>query len=233
MALPNPHQQLQKECLELLEASGLEVDHYSRHIIEFFFGAAEQHISLKDIEDHLRKKAHRPNLDQISRTMQILVDYGFAAERQFPDGRPRYEHLHIGEHHDHLYCLRCGTIVEFYSPELERLQDQAAAEHGFHAFTHRLLVRGLCRDCFDSRKDHLLVLSEVQAGGRFKVVRVEEAGKSMGITGGRKLSELGIVRGATGEVLSNFGALIVVQVGGARMVLRQSQTKGVRVELLN
>jgi Fur family ferric uptake transcriptional regulator len=233
MALPNPHQQLQKECLELFEAGGLEIDHYSRHIIDFFFSAAEQHVSLRDIEEHLRHKSHRPDLDRISRTMQILVDYGFAVERQFPDGRPRYEHLHIGEHHDHLYCLRCGTIVEFFSPELEHVQEQAAAAHGFHAFTHRLLVRGLCRDCFESRKDHLLVLSEVQAGGRFRVVRVEEPGRTMGIAGGRRLSELGLVRGAEGEVLSNFGALLVVQLGGARTVLRQSQTKGVRVELLN
>lgn len=58
----------------------------------------------------------------VSSAFNLLVEYGFALEKEFGDCITRYEHLHPGEHHDHFYCLKCGKIIEFYSPVIEELK---------------------------------------------------------------------------------------------------------------
>jgi Fur family ferric uptake transcriptional regulator len=229
------HEGILQECFALLEANEVDLDSSARAIVEFFFGA-DRHVALRDIEDFLRGRGMAVDLEKAQRTMHLLVDYGFASERRFPDGRERYEHLHIGEHHDHLYCLRCGAIIEFTSPELERLQDQLTREHGFHAFSHRLLIRGLCGTCFGGPETREVALAAVQAGGRFRVVRIQEDGGFGWGHGrcGKRLADLGLVAGTEGEVLSNHGlGLMVLQVAGARLALGQGQTRRVVVELLN
>ena len=55
-------------------------------------------------------------------------------------------------HHDHLICERCGRIVEFVNPEVERLQDEIAAAHGFTMNRHRHELYGTCAACRDPRK---------------------------------------------------------------------------------
>ncbi len=228
------HENLLRECTALLEANEVQLDPVSRDILEFFF-SADHHVALRDIEDHVRSRGATLDLEEARRTMQLLVDYGFASERQFPDGRVRYEHLHIGEHHDHLYCLRCGAIIEFSSPQIEQQQLEVARRHGFHSFSHRLLIRGLCERCFGGAGPGEMALAAVQTGGRFRVVRMEQSGgMGWGFGGGKRLADLGIAPGIEGEVLSNHGiGMMVVQVGGARLALGHGQTRRVVVELLN
>lgn len=228
------HTELRDQCLALLRASGVEVDDSSRAVIDFFF-EAEGHVSLHDIENHLRETGLPLDLGRIRHTMQLLGDYGFAIDRQFPRGRVLYEHLHLGEHHDHLYCQRCGKIIEFLSDQIEQAQNQVAAEHGFHSFSHKLVIRGLCESCFEGPRTELVPLAAVQSGGQFRVGKVSRGGRGRMFGGGgmRRLSEHGIMVGAEGEVLSNHGTMVVVQIAGVRLALRQAQTQRILVEILN
>jgi Fur family ferric uptake transcriptional regulator len=52
--------------------------------------------------------------------------------------------LEEGEHHDHLRCLDCGRVVEFFHPEIERLQTEIAEQQGFRLETHSLALHGRC-----------------------------------------------------------------------------------------
>ncbi len=79
------------------------------------------------------------SLATVYRTVKIFADAGILTRHEFKDGRARYEHA-AREHHDHLINLRDGKVVEFRSPEIERLQAEIAARHGFRIIDHRLEI---------------------------------------------------------------------------------------------
>ena len=63
------------------------------------------------------------------------------------NGKTVYEHDYGYPQHDHLYCERCGKLIEFHSEELKALRDSVAAAHRFRVTSHRLIVVGVCEDC--------------------------------------------------------------------------------------
>jgi len=94
-------------------------------------------------------------------------------EVRFGDGRAHYEHNYKHQHHDHMICSDCGKIIEFYSPELEALQDAMAAKYKFELTSHLLRMIGICADCRRKARDQkratekgVTVGSTVSASGR-------------------------------------------------------------------
>jgi Fur family transcriptional regulator, ferric uptake regulator len=55
--------------------------------------------------------------------------------------------LNRGGHHDHLVCVRCGRVVEFFEAAIETRQEAIAREHGFTIEDHSLVIYGVCADC--------------------------------------------------------------------------------------
>lgn len=95
-------------------------------------------------------RALDPSVSQatVYRTLKLLCGAGLAREMHFGEGMARFERrLDAVEHHDHLICERCGKTVDFFSPEIERLQDELAHRHRFAPTRHRLYLYGICRDC--------------------------------------------------------------------------------------
>ena len=72
---------------------------------------------------------------------------GGARERAAFGGEARFEPIWNRDHHDHFVCVSCGEILEFQSPEIERLQSEIAAGIGFRVEGHRHHVFGRCRRC--------------------------------------------------------------------------------------
>ena len=54
-------------------------------------------------------------------------------------------------HHEHLICVECGKIIEFYKEEIEELQDRVCEEYDFTPLNHRLEVFGICSECKGKR----------------------------------------------------------------------------------
>jgi len=124
---------------------------------------------------------------------------GFAQRKQF-EGQPiRYEHRHLGRHHDHLICTKCGRIVEFANDELELLQMRIAAQHGFHMLQHRMEIYGLCDQCLAQRHP-LMPLAMAKAGERV-VVREMMGGRQAR----NRLSDMGLRPGDLIEIVNNDG----------------------------
>ena len=90
---------------------------------------------------HRRAAAIDPgiSLATVYRTVKLLQDKGILARHAFADGRARYETAE-GEHHDHLIDIESGRVIEFHSPEIERLQDEIARRLGFKIVSHRLEI---------------------------------------------------------------------------------------------
>lgn len=118
-----------------------------RDIILDFFLASDRHMSIEELYLKVRAKHSNIGYATVYRTLKLFAEAGIAREIQFGDGQTRYEHVNEGEHHDHLVCTRCGTIVEFENPVIEKLQDEVAASHGFLIVTHKMELYGLCPKC--------------------------------------------------------------------------------------
>jgi Fur family ferric uptake transcriptional regulator len=143
-----------------------------------------------------------------------MADLGFAQKKQFKDQPIRYEHRHLGRHHDHFICTKCGKIVEFADREMELVQARIAASHGFHMLQHRMEIYGLCSGCLAQRKP-LIHLALAKPGER---VLIRE------MTGGKgalsRLSSMGLRLGDQIEIINNTGkGRIILGHGNMRLAI--------------
>ena len=130
-----------------LREQGLPVTQQREAVAEVVF-TSSGHLSVEDIEAALKDTGERIGKATIYRTMEILVRSGLVEERDFGEGFKRYEHL-FGQQpaHAHLICTACSEVVEIQSPDLVRLQEEAADDHGFLPTRHRMEIFGLCSSC--------------------------------------------------------------------------------------
>lgn len=132
--------------LRYMAEHGLKNTRQRALIIDTFFGA-EGHLSVEDVWSKVREQDARVSVATVYRTMKLLADCGLAQARNFGDGQTRYETAAGRDHHDHLICTRCHTIVEFENDRIESLQDKVAKRHGFKVTSHKMELYGLCAKC--------------------------------------------------------------------------------------
>jgi len=139
----------EKELLKgYIEGKNLRLTKQREMILESFL-AVEDHISAEELYRIIIKKDPSIGLATVYRTMNLLKECGLARELQFGDGQTRYEHVLDHAHHDHFICMRCGKIIEFASPDIEKMQELISREKGFKVLKHKLELYGFCRDCRD------------------------------------------------------------------------------------
>jgi Fur family ferric uptake transcriptional regulator len=138
------------EALELLKKqlarTGQKMTAQRQKVLDVF-AQMQGHVTADEIYEHLNRQGVHVGKATIYRTLNLLCECGLANQRQF-GGSARYE-SGIKQHHEHLICLRCGSIEEFEHPTLERLKEQVARKHGFQMTGHRLDIFGVCRRCQD------------------------------------------------------------------------------------
>ncbi len=132
--------------LNFAAAKGLKSTRQREIILDCFL-STHQHLTTEEL--YLKLKENHPGIGfaTVYRTLKLFAESGIAREIQFGDGQTRYEHLHAGEHHDHLVCTACGAIVEFENETIEKLQSQVASQHGFTILNHKLELYGFCAKC--------------------------------------------------------------------------------------
>ena len=132
--------------IEFLHTQGLRNTDARRKIVEVVLDA-DDHFTVDDLIDRIRERGHRVSRASVYRTMALLCDGGFVESREFQRGQLMYELMDGQDHHDHLICEECDKIVEFENDEIERLQEEEAAKHGFTLRHHSLRLYGVCSDC--------------------------------------------------------------------------------------
>jgi Fur family ferric uptake transcriptional regulator len=115
-------------------------------ILEIFL-KTEEHPTINDLYDLVKKKYPKIGLATVYRTLEVISEAGLARKVDLGSGIKRYEHKYKHEHHDHLICEQCGRIIEVKSPEIEKLQARLAKSHKFSATRHRMEIFGLCKNC--------------------------------------------------------------------------------------
>jgi Fur family ferric uptake transcriptional regulator len=146
----------QEVFLKHIQKAGLKRTAQRDLILDVFL-RTEKHLSSEDL--YRLVQAEDPSIGQttVYRTLKLLTEAGLAREVRFGDGRTHYEHNYKHQHHDHMICMECGEIIEFYSAELEAIQDAMAAKHRFEVKQHLLRILGICANCrreANARKKH-------------------------------------------------------------------------------
>jgi Fur family ferric uptake transcriptional regulator len=136
----------QEVFLNHIQKAGLKRTAQRDQILEVFL-RTEKHLSSEDLYRLVQKEDPTIGQTTVYRTLKLLTEAGLAREVRFGDGRTHYEHNYKHQHHDHMICMECGEIIEFYSAELEAIQDAMAAKHHFEVRQHLLRILGICANC--------------------------------------------------------------------------------------
>jgi Fur family ferric uptake transcriptional regulator len=117
-----------------------------REAIVDTFLRSQSHLSVDDLLHLVQKRRPDVGRTTVYRTLKLLQAAGLAQELELK-GESRFEREYNRAHHDHFICQHCGEIIEFESPEIERIQDEIAHSLGFVIEGHRHQIFGQCRAC--------------------------------------------------------------------------------------
>lgn len=141
-----------------------------RDLILEIFLKTEEHLTSEDLYFLVHREDPSVGHTTVYRTLKLLTEAGLAREVRFGDNKTYYEHHFNHEHHDHMICTECGKVIEFFSQEIENLQDQMAANFGFLPTHHSLRLWGVCDECQLKRVETSLSPSGAQPRVRVRTV---------------------------------------------------------------
>ena len=150
--------------LEHIQKAGLRRTGQRDLILEIFL-RTEDHLTSEDLYWLVQKEDPTVGHTTVYRTLKLLTDAGLAREVRFGDNKTYYEHHYNHQHHDHMICTECGKVIEFFSQDIEELQDQMADKFGFRLSHHCLRMWGVCLEC-QSNEIHA---SQAPSGAQPKV----------------------------------------------------------------
>ncbi len=111
------------------------------------FLETRDHLSTDQLFRLVRKKDSKIGFTTVYRTLKLLSECGLASAVPFPDGMSRYEHQFNRRSHHHMVCTDCGASVEFFSPEVRKLEEEIGRKYHFEATRHNFQIYGVCEDC--------------------------------------------------------------------------------------
>ena len=136
-----------------LKDIGLKATLPRRKVLELFETSKVRHLSAEDVYRSLMAEGIDIGLATVYRVLTQFEQAGLLSRQHFETGKAVFE-LNQGGHHDHLVCLQCGRVEEFYDAEIEQRQSEVARKRGFELHGHSLALYADCtkQDC-PNRKD--------------------------------------------------------------------------------
>ncbi len=133
---------------EDLRSIGLKVTLPRMKILEIFQTGSQRHMSAEDVYRILLAERHDIGLATVYRVLTQFEQAGMLKRSNFESGKAVFE-LNEGQHHDHLVCMTCGRVEEFFDSDIEKRQHRIAKDHGFTLQEHALSLYGVCNktDC--------------------------------------------------------------------------------------
>ena len=112
-------------------------------VLELFQTSTQRHMSAEDVYKLLLNENADVGLATVYRVLTQFEQAGLLERHHFEGGKAVFE-LNEGHHHDHLVCLQCGKVEEFYDPEIEKRQIKIAKDRGFVIHDHSLYLYADC-----------------------------------------------------------------------------------------
>ena len=111
------------------------------------FLETREHLSINELHRLVQKKDVRIGFTTVYRTLKLFAECGLASEVAFHDGIARYEHQYNRRSHHHMVCTGCGSSVEFFSPEVDDLEQEIGKKYRYATTRHTFQIYGVCEDC--------------------------------------------------------------------------------------
>jgi Fur family ferric uptake transcriptional regulator len=142
------HQPPPMTNIEELKNTGLKATLPRLKILDVFQNAKQRHMTAEDVFRVLLEDRSDIGLATVYRVLMQFEQAGLLTRSNFESGKAVYE-LNEGQHHDHLVCLDCGRVEEFYDAEIEKRQQMVAKTRGFILQEHALSLYANCSktDC--------------------------------------------------------------------------------------
>jgi len=149
------HETIVKRFELFLSSHSLKLTLQRRRVFDRAF-ATHEHFSAEQLYAWLAAEpGPRVSRATVYRTLALLLDGHFVQALDTGRGELLYEHVLGHAHHDHMLCLECGRIEEFYDDRIEELQVEACRKKGFQLVSHEHRLKGYCRSC-SRRRAHKL-----------------------------------------------------------------------------
>ena len=126
-----------------LKSSGLKATLPRLKILDVFQHTERRHLTAEDVYKALLAEGADIGLATVYRVLMQFEQAGLLRRSNFESGKAVYE-LNEGQHHDHLVCLDCGRVEEFYDAEIEQRQRVVATSRGFALQEHSLALYARC-----------------------------------------------------------------------------------------
>lgn len=126
-----------------LKKAGLKITLPRMKILEILESSKQRHLSAEDIYRTLIAANDDIGLATVYRVLTQFEAAGLVERHHFEGGQAVFE-INDGEHHDHLVCMKCGKVVEFFDEVIEERQHAIAKDKGFELTDHSMILYGLC-----------------------------------------------------------------------------------------
>lgn len=218
------HQQEKEQFKQLFHQEKLDNFEDRFRILDIFL-QIENHVSLEEFIEALKERGFDFKEDFVKQTLDLMCHYGFAQQNRFNNGLVRYEHRHLGQHHDHMVCIKCGRIFEFEDSDIEALQVRVSGRLGFHMLQHKMELYGLCSQCFPKQTASIPLVMSKQ--GQRLIIREFTGGTTTRL----RLSAMGLRVGDEIEVITNSSkGQVVIAADRTRYALGRGLAEKIQVE---
>lgn len=107
----------------------------------------KSHFAPDDLFLKMKASGSKVSRASVYRMIPLLVESGLIEEVERVDKHAHYERIPENGHHDHMICVKCGKVIEFYSETLEGLQNVLCKQKNFKGLRHSLEIHGICKKC--------------------------------------------------------------------------------------
>jgi Fur family transcriptional regulator, ferric uptake regulator len=129
--------------IDELKNTGLKATLPRLKVLEIFQKGEPRHMTAEDVFRVLLLERSDVGLATVYRVLTQFEQAGILSRSHFESGKAVYE-LNEGQHHDHLVCLDCGRVEEFFDAEIEKRQNSVAKAKGFQIADHALSLYANC-----------------------------------------------------------------------------------------
>jgi len=127
-------------------AVGLKTTLPRLKVMEILENSGERHMTAEDVYKEMLNLKEEIGLGTVYRVLNQFEQAGLVERNNFESGSSVFE-IKSDSHHDHLVCMKCGVVEEFFDPSIEAQQEKVAKMAGFQIAGHSLSIYGFCSDC--------------------------------------------------------------------------------------
>ena len=135
-----------KAIEEYMKTHGLKLTGPRKRVVQKLL-SVKGHVAADDIIELLRRDKTPVSKATVYRTLALVTESGLIDGHDFDKGKRLYEPMVGRAHHDHMYCITCGKVIEFEDEAIERLQEMVTQRHRFTAVYHSHKIFGYCSAC--------------------------------------------------------------------------------------